>query len=141
MSCKAVDGNFSEVGERRRDGEAVPESCSIPARLRAFNIPQAKVMRRLQRANGKPAARAQLGEAEYMVRGERFICKSLRLSARSALDYRFLEFPCVSPMWPVFQIGPECAAASPSWTARAKSRAAYRHAFREERARKTIDRK
>ena len=78
-----------------------------PARLRAFNIPQAKVVEAVQRANQETGGSVlELGEAEYMVRASGYL--------RSLDDFRKIPLVTTEAGVPVrlgdvaqVQVGPE----------------------------------
>src|SRR5882724_3182706 len=78
-----------------------------PARLRAFNIPQAKVIEAVQRANQETGGSVlELGEAEYMVRASGYL--------QSLDDFRKIPLSTTDSGIPVrladvarIQIGPE----------------------------------
>src|SRR5947209_10072645 len=78
-----------------------------PARLRAFNIPQAKVIEAVQRANQETGGSVlELGEAEYMVRASGYL--------QSLDDFRKIPLSTTDSGVPVrladvarVQIGPE----------------------------------
>src|SRR5206468_3647712 len=78
-----------------------------PVRLRAFNIPQAKVIEAVQRANQETGGSVlELGEAEYMVRASGYL--------RSLDDFRKIPLSVSDSGVPVrladvarVQVGPE----------------------------------
>ena len=95
-----------------------------PDRMRALGIAQATVVAALRQANqASGGSVVELAEAEYMLRSRGFL--------KSLDDFRAIPL-ALSGATPVLlrdvatvQIGRRCAAASPSWTAKARWPAAW----------------
>ena len=96
-----------------------------PARLKAYNLPLAKVIAAIRAANQEAGGSVvELAEAEYMVRTRGYL--------KSLDDFRTIPVQVSEGGTPVLLRGcrarpasdPKCAAASPSSTARARSSAA-----------------
>jgi hypothetical protein len=109
---------------RRRHGQAVPGRARSGKAGRLRHHPRAGASRRSLRANRKPAVGAGAGRGRVHGAQQAAICRRSMIFARCCCAW-MAAFRSRSAMSPTSSSARRCAAASPSWTARARRSAAW----------------
>ena len=123
---RAEDGAERGRGrDRRRHGQRQYQVVVDPDRLRAYGIPLEQVVEAMRTANGETGGSVvEIGEAEYMVRARGYLQSLDDFRAHRRRGRATTARRCGSATSRTSSSARKCAAASPSWTAKAKWSAA-----------------